>query len=449
MDKSSPRVFISYSWDSEDHRAWVRKVAEQLAFVGVEVRLDQWHCPPGQSFTQFMEQEVRDADFCVVICTPEYARKADARTGGVGYEQQIISGDLMSGIERAKFIPILSSGEYTHGPEHAIPAAFSGIALIDFRSDVAFKSKLEELLRVIYAKPKYTPPERGQTILLLPEPHSTPIFPEQARRPTISAHIVDWIHLDTLQFTRDLFALADSSEINTNLVLEISAPDLNRLINCVKSQSDLQQNSQIVLEQLGAIQIARKILEAAQKISADLLSNVSTHYGLRVAISCISRYLKLIMAITVYRLGKYQLDDGSAIFSDFSHWFEDPHPAQVAQFAYAQPALITVIISSDLSPKSNDKCADVYLPLGRIENDGLGNLISFLWESCEYIPDDVWVDYVIPQLALQRTEGRSSYTAWLKDSSVYCTEGIVWRGSSSDPEFTKRISAQHTIIPRK
>ena len=77
-------------------------------------------------------------------------------------------------------------------------------------------------------------------------------------------------------------------------------------------------------------------------------------------------------------------------------------------------------------------------------------LISFLWESSEYIPDDVWFEYVIPQMALQRTVCPSSYTVWTKDSSVYLTEGIVWRGHSSREEFTKRIgNTKHTIIPQE
>jgi hypothetical protein len=263
--------------------------------------------------------------------------------------------------------------------------------------------------------------------------------------------IVDWIHLDTLQFTRDLFKLADSSGINTNILLEISAPDLSRLISCIKSQSDLQKDPQIVLNQLEAIQIAQKSLEAAQKIGVDLLSNVSTHYGLRVAITCISRYLQLIMAVTVYDLAKYQLNDGSAIFFDFIDWFEaPPHPAKVTQFAYSQPAVVTVTISAHPFPESRDDYADVYLPLGRIENDGMDDLISCLWEPCRYIPDDIWLDYVIPQMALERTGGQSRYTVWTKDSSVYCTEGIVWRGNSSGPEATKIISnSPHTIIPRE
>src|SRR5438876_4587908 len=113
-ESSSTQVFVSYSWDSEDHKSWVRQLAEQLAHAGLTVRFDQWHVKAGDSFTQFMEQELKAANFCVVVCTANYARKANDRRGGVGYEQQIISGDLMSGTERSKFIPILRSGQ-THG----------------------------------------------------------------------------------------------------------------------------------------------------------------------------------------------------------------------------------------------------------------------------------------------------------------------------------------------
>jgi hypothetical protein len=44
-----PRVFISYSWESDGHKDWVRNFAEQLSQNGVNVRLDQWHTGPGQS----------------------------------------------------------------------------------------------------------------------------------------------------------------------------------------------------------------------------------------------------------------------------------------------------------------------------------------------------------------------------------------------------------------
>src|SRR4051812_23645739 len=91
MTATHPIVFISYSWDSEDHRTWVLELATRLVHAGVHVRLDQWHVHLGDSFTQFMERAIEEADRVLMILTPAYARKANQRDGGVGYEQQIIS----------------------------------------------------------------------------------------------------------------------------------------------------------------------------------------------------------------------------------------------------------------------------------------------------------------------------------------------------------------------
>ena len=157
----SPRVFISYSWESEDHKSWVRYLGERLYKSGIEARLDQWFVQPGESFTAFMEQEVTAADFILVVCTPSYARKSNNRRGGVGYEQQIVSGQLMSGTPRSKFIPILRKGDYEPGSGCAIPAHFLGIAWIEFRDDLAFEKSLEDLIRVILSKPRFAPPPLG------------------------------------------------------------------------------------------------------------------------------------------------------------------------------------------------------------------------------------------------------------------------------------------------
>ena len=35
----NPRCFISYSWDSDSHKDWVRKLAEHLQSSGVDVYL--------------------------------------------------------------------------------------------------------------------------------------------------------------------------------------------------------------------------------------------------------------------------------------------------------------------------------------------------------------------------------------------------------------------------
>src|SRR5215510_6299533 len=91
---------------------------------------DQWFVQPGESFTAFMEQEVTTADFVLVVCTPSYLHKSKNGQGGVGYEQQSVSGRLMSGTARSKFILILRKGQCEPGPDCAIPTHFLGIAWI-------------------------------------------------------------------------------------------------------------------------------------------------------------------------------------------------------------------------------------------------------------------------------------------------------------------------------
>jgi hypothetical protein len=158
MDK---KVFISYSWDSQNHKEWVRNIADELIKNGVEVKLDQYDMMPGDSFTHFMEKSITEIDNVLVILTPNYREKSVERKGGVGYEQQIISGEIMDGINRRKFIPIIRSGKYENGKECAIPPHFKGIVTIDFRSDDYFSKSFDNLIRTIYERPIYVKPQKG------------------------------------------------------------------------------------------------------------------------------------------------------------------------------------------------------------------------------------------------------------------------------------------------
>lgn len=163
MDQPKPpRVFMSYSWDNEAHQAWVRELASRLVQNGVEVRLDQWHTGPGDSLTQFMESEIASADHVIVVCTPNYADRSVKRTGGVGYEQQIISGHIASGVPRKKFIPVVRVGEFAPRADGAIPPHFAGIFAIDMRRPEDEEAGVEALLRAIFNQPRYKAPDMGQ-----------------------------------------------------------------------------------------------------------------------------------------------------------------------------------------------------------------------------------------------------------------------------------------------
>lgn len=157
-----PKALFSYSWDSDAHKDWVRQFAERLRLNGVDVRLDQWHVAPGQSLTQFMEVEIVTCDYVLIICTPNYYTKSVGRKGGVGYEQQIISGHLAAGQPREKFIPIVRQGNFEPGEACAVPPHFAGILAIDLRDDAMSEHAQEQVLRVIFKEPLHEPPPIGQ-----------------------------------------------------------------------------------------------------------------------------------------------------------------------------------------------------------------------------------------------------------------------------------------------
>lgn len=90
-----PRVFISYTATSDEHRKWVVSLAEFLRQNGVEARIDVWHLRRGMDLPQFMINELSLASRVIIVSNEQYATKADARVGGVGWETAIIQGDLV------------------------------------------------------------------------------------------------------------------------------------------------------------------------------------------------------------------------------------------------------------------------------------------------------------------------------------------------------------------
>jgi len=81
------KIFISYSWDGEEHQQWVKQLADELeAYEEFHIVLDQYDLDATTDKNYFMEKAVFDSDIILVICTENYAKKADARHGGVGIE---------------------------------------------------------------------------------------------------------------------------------------------------------------------------------------------------------------------------------------------------------------------------------------------------------------------------------------------------------------------------
>jgi hypothetical protein len=192
--EKSPRVFLSYSWDDEQHCIWVRHFAERLVDFGLDVRLDQWHARPGIRLPQFMEQEVASADFIVAVCTPKFAHKANARTGGAGYEQQIVTGQLVRGKLENRVIPVLRSGDL----DTSIPTYLEGTLAIDLRDDARLTEAVEEVARAALDRPRYAPPAPAavpdlptQTRTSISSPPSRPVASSVRRENEVLEKIID------------------------------------------------------------------------------------------------------------------------------------------------------------------------------------------------------------------------------------------------------------------
>ncbi len=165
------KAFISYSWDSDAHKDWVRGFADQLISNGIDTTLDQYDLDIGDDRFVFMETAARQADAVLFICTPGYISRANERNGGVGTETILLANYFFSAHREKKFIPIIrATGEITpYTPDY-----LASLIFVDFRDDGIFNRRIEELLRHLYSSPKNRKPELGQPPAFGTTPDSRP-----------------------------------------------------------------------------------------------------------------------------------------------------------------------------------------------------------------------------------------------------------------------------------
>ncbi|RAJ90847.1 SEFIR domain-containing protein [Larkinella arboricola] len=141
-----PKVFISYAWESDELKKWVRQLAIDLRKNGIDATIDQWAMVPGDQMTHFMEKSIRENAYVLIVCTPAYKRKSEERTGGVGYEGDIMTAEVVASSNHRKFIPILKHGTKSE----SLPSWLSGKYYIDLSSISHFERNFEDLLTTIF-----------------------------------------------------------------------------------------------------------------------------------------------------------------------------------------------------------------------------------------------------------------------------------------------------------
>lgn len=107
-----PRVFVSYSHESNEHDARVLDLSQRLRRDGIDARLDRYEPAPPQGWPRWMADQIRGADFVVLVCSPTYRRRFEGGeepgTGrGVTFEGLIATQALYHGkLDLARLVPV-------------------------------------------------------------------------------------------------------------------------------------------------------------------------------------------------------------------------------------------------------------------------------------------------------------------------------------------------------
>lgn len=214
-------VFISYSWDSEEHKNWVLNLADKLTKEGgVYVLLDRYDIRAGKPMTHFMEKAVNQSEKVLMIMTPNYKDKADNRIGGVGYEYSMITQEFYEKLDNEKFIPIRRNGNY----DESAPKFLKSYVSHDMTNDLTFEKDFTDLLRIIYDEPEIVRPPLGKK----------PSFLSKTSSSTVTSLIDDKANLDACKMTTyakwiidirinslsDIDKTALFKQINSNIIID-------------------------------------------------------------------------------------------------------------------------------------------------------------------------------------------------------------------------------------
>lgn len=149
-----PKIFITYSWDSPEHKQWIASLGGELRQNGLDVTLDQWHIRGGEDMSVFMERSIREADRVLVICTENYCTKARNRAGGVGYESHILTSEIMHQMGTTKFVPILRNLQ----DAQLLPDSLKSRYYFNLSDGETFPGNFDALLRELHNAPLPIPP---------------------------------------------------------------------------------------------------------------------------------------------------------------------------------------------------------------------------------------------------------------------------------------------------
>ncbi|WNG17106.1 toll/interleukin-1 receptor domain-containing protein [Cystobacter fuscus] len=227
---SAPRVFISYSHDTPEHKSWVLTLANDLRDNGVDAIIDQLDLEPGQDLSLFMQAGILESAKVLLICSENYVKKAEAGKGGVGFERLVVTAEVVKNIDTRKFIPIIRNNKSSI----EVPRFLGPRVYINFNDDASYVAKREELLRAIHGAPALTKRPVGPNPFHTsgPTPQSVGVIP-----PGNNAALDDqWFDREASSAIKGLAAAGYTANMELRLWPHISiSKSQPELLTCVEN----------------------------------------------------------------------------------------------------------------------------------------------------------------------------------------------------------------------
>jgi hypothetical protein len=249
---------------------------------------------------------------------------------------------------------------------------------------------------------------------------------ESSAAGALRVHVRDWLELDAARLAGDIVSMRGRGEFRPGMRVVFDAPQLRSLQQFVTAQANEGGDDKVSIEQLAWVDRSANALAKVAQVASELVVELYDEFGLKDAISSLHYFTRLNLMRILDSLARRQLGDREALYRGFEAWASDAIGfRQYAHAAYGLPRLVEVTVARHEGATASDLHVITFLPLGRLENAGTGELLRGVWDSASYIPRDVWRNYVIPQAAVWRVQEISSFKPLRQEDAVYETEGVV------------------------
>jgi hypothetical protein len=180
---AKPTIFISYSHDSPEHMDRVLRLSNRFRKEGIDCEIDQYQESPAEGWPKWMDRQLINADFVLIICTKIYYQRVmgteePGKGLGVRWESTLTYQHLYdAGADNKNFIPVLfdpQDSQYI-----CTPLRGATYYILD--------EGYEALYRRLTNQPKHLKPELGEIKPLPPKERKYDFFAPQislAKLPT-------------------------------------------------------------------------------------------------------------------------------------------------------------------------------------------------------------------------------------------------------------------------